>query len=98
MNRGQIFYLTNKDFQDQDLKEILKDIGLFSKKDNEFLILRKIPKISPQEYYNMKNINIDAIIKLFHHLQSISCNFKSVSFNENVGSISPLTYLIESNY
>ena len=98
LKRGQAFYPTKKDFQQPDLRETLTDI--FDNKNNQFLILRKIPKISQQEYDNMKNnfINIDTLAKLFNYLKGINCNFKSVACNDSVGGISPLTYLIESKY
>lgn len=100
LRRAETFYPTRKDFQKQDLRETLKDIGLFSKKDNEFLTLRKISKVSQQEYDNMKNsfINIDYLKNLFNYITTINCNFKSVACNDSVGGISPLTYLIESKY
>ena len=98
LKRGQAFYPTKKDFQQPDLRETLTDI--FDNNNNQFLILRKMPKISQQEYDNMKNnfINIDTLAKLFNYLKGINCNFKSVACNDSVGGISPLTYLIESKY
>ena len=100
LNKGQASYPTEKDFKETELRESLKDIGLFPKKDNQYLILRKIQKVSQQEYDNMKNnfINIDTLKKLFNYLKTINCNFKSVACNDSVGGISPLTYLIESKY
>jgi len=100
LTRVSTIYVTKKDVQKQELRETLKDIGLFAQKDKEFLILRKIPKISQQEYDNMKNnfINIETLTKLFNYLKTINCNFKSVACNDSIGGISPLTYLIESKY
>ena len=100
LKRGVTFYPAKRDFQKQDLRETVKDIGLFDKKNNKFLILRKIPKISQQEYDNMKNnfINVDTLAKLFNYLKTINCNFKSVACYDSIGGISPLTYLIESKY
>jgi len=94
LNKGQASYPTEKDFKETELRESLKDIGLFPKKDNQYLILRKIQKVSQQEYDNMKNnfINIDTLKKLFNYLKTINCNFKSVACNDSVGGISPLKY------
>ena len=98
METGETFGQTNEDFQKPDLREALKEIGLFDKKDIKFLILRKMPKISQLEYYNIKNFYISLIKNLFQHLQTINCNFKNVGCYESVGGISPLTYLIELYY
>ena len=69
-------------------------------KDEEFLILRKIPKISQEDYVNLKNSITDRenLTNLYKYLSKLNCNFKSVACYDSIGGISPLTYLIESNF
>ena len=38
------------------------------------------------------------LTNLFKYLSKLNCNFKSVACYDSVGGMSPLTYLIESNF
>ena len=91
---------TLKDLKKIGMDELLSKTIVDPAKDVEYLHLRKIQKISQQEYDNLKNsiIDINNLKKLYEHLSKLNCNFKSVACFDSVGGLSPLTYLIESNY
>ena len=91
---------TLKDLKKIGMDELLNKTIVVPAKDEEFLRLRKIPKISQQEYENLKNsiIDIKNLTNLYDYLSKLNCNFKSVACFDSVGGMSPLTYLIESNY
>ena len=80
--------------------ELLNKTIIDPAKDKEFLILRKIPKISHEDYVNLKNSITDRenLTNLYKYLSKLNCNFKSVACYDSVGGMSPLTYLIESNF
>ena len=83
-----------------DNVESLKILGLYPSQNVEYLSLRDLPKISQNDYENLKNsiIDNDTLLKLLKHLDNVNCNFKSIQSNESVGCILPLTYLIESKF
>ena len=83
-----------------DNVESLKILGLYPSQNVEYLSLRNLPKISQNDYENLKNsiIDNDTLLKLLKHLDNVNCNFKSIQSNESVGCILPLTYLIESKF
>ena len=58
-----------------------------------------MPEISENDFNKMRNeITSDKDLKeLYEYLKTINCNFKN-SYRDYIGSIFPLTYLIESSY
>ena len=94
------YLLTNDDFVKPEFRESLKDTKIYSIKKDDFLVLRRMPKISQQDYEIMQNNIIDrnTLIKLYSYLQTINCNFKDEVCRDSIGGISPLTYLIESSF
>ena len=81
-------------------RDSLKIIGIEPSKNDEYLTLRKVTKISQQNYDNLKEQIIDqnTLVKLYNTLDNINCNFKSVDCFESVGGLSPLTALIEKSF
>lgn len=98
INKNSTIFLSEIDLN--ELKESKKDIMLLSSKNEESLCLRKIPKITQKDYDIMKNniINKENLSKLYNSLYSVSYNFRRIGCGESVGSISPLTFLIERHY
>ena len=83
-----------------EFRESLKDLGIFWNEKDEFLKLRNMPKISQENFNQLQNsiINREELTNLCVYLNRLNCNFKSVSCDESVGGLSPLTYLIESSF
>ena len=80
------------------IRNSLKNADII-KKENENLTIRKMPEISENDFNKMRNeITSDKDLKeLYEHLKTINCYFKN-NYRDYIGSIFPLTYLIESNY
>ena len=97
--RNSQFY-TKDDFTKPEFRESIKDTKFYPIKKDDFLVLRRMPTISQQDYEIMKNNIIDSntLIKLYNYLQTVNCNFKSEICRDSIGGISPLTYLIESSF
>ena len=94
-------FLSSKEIN-KELRESLKNIGVLKKsEEEENLLVRKMKSISEQEYEEKVLINLgkeEMINKLYSHLKSVTCNFKTPYSNSSLGGISPLTFLIESFY
>ena len=90
-------FLSSNEIKQINLEDSLKDIGVFSKPDEDHLIIRKLPNISEEQYYQKQKeiINKEMLSQLYNYLKTINCNFKSPSSGTSVGGISPLTYLVE---
>ena len=75
----------------------MEDIEAPPTPDEEHLIIRKLPNISEEQYYQKQKeiTNKEMVSKLYNYLKTINCNFKSPSSGTSVGGISPLTYLVE---
>ena len=83
-----------------NIEKSLKETGIFGKPEEDNLIIRKMPEITEEQYNHLQNsiVTIDILTKLYNHLNSINCNFKSVNCGSSIGGLTPLTYLIESYY
>ncbi len=93
-------FLSSKEIIQINLEDSLKDIGVYSTSDEEHLIIRKLPNISEEQYYQKQNeiINRETLSNLYQYLNTLNCNLKSASSGISVGGISPLTYLVEMFY
>ena len=95
--RGSLKLLSGKNMN--NFRQSLKNLNIFEK-SAEYITLRKLTKISKNDYEKLKNSIVDTKIlsKLFDHLESVNCNFTSFECNESVGGITPLTYLVEVRF
>ena len=93
---GKISFPSGKNI----FRESFRNLGMLPSKNEEYLKLRKMPKITQADFENLKNNIIDKenLKKLLDTLNKVNCNFKSFKSNESVGCILPLTYLIESKF
>ena len=98
--RRKIRFPSNKELNQIDLTQSLKNLGVLKAPDEEHLIIRKMPQITDEQYYEIQNriTNTDYLKNLYEHLKTVNCNFKSTSCDKSISGLSPLTYLIESFY
>ena len=98
ISRKNTHFLSGKSMN--KFRESLKDVTNIFSQNEESLILRQMPKISQNEYDDMKEkiIDMNSLTKLYNTLKNVNCNFKDKECHECVGGISPLTYLIEESY
>ena len=91
---------STKDIKIFNIEKSLKEKGVFGNSGEENLIIRKLPEITEEQYYQLQYsiVNIDMLTKLYNYLNSINCNFKDTSCGSSIGGLTPLTYLIESYY
>ena len=96
INRKNSRILDGKELK--EIKDSLKNVVQIKQQDQN-LILRKMPKIDENSFQKMRNeiANNDDLFNLFEFLKTINCNFKN-NLKDCIGSIFPLTYLIESSY
>ena len=92
--------LSEKVINKDELRASMENIGIISTEKVEYIELRKMPKISENEFEELKSkfIEKDTLQKLNDTLEKVVCDFKSTSCNNTIGGISPLTYLVESAY
>ena len=97
IRRRSSHYLTK--VEGADMRESLENIGILKPEDEEHLIIRKMKKITEDQYYQMVNriANNEVLGKLYDHLRTVNCNYKSI-YSKSIGCLSTLTYLIESFY
>ena len=97
--RNSIF-ISGNDMNKPEFRESLKSMGILLEPKDEFLCLRKMPKISQEAFNDMQNSIIDrnSLTNFYMYLQTINCNFNSISQFESIGGMCPLTYLIESSF
>ena len=96
INRKNSRILDGKELK--EIKDSLKNVVQIKQQDQN-LILRKMPKIDENSFQKMRNeiANNDDLYNLFEFLKTINCNLKN-NLKDCIGSIFPLTYLIESTY
>ena len=76
---------------------------LAEKKDDNTLIVRKMPLITNEQYDKLEKEyiykdNENVLGKLYEYLSKVNCNYKSRTCYNSVGGINPLTYLIEQSF
>ena len=93
-------FLSGNDTNKPEFRESLRNMGILIEPKDEFLCLRKMPKISQQAFNDMQNNIIDrnSLTNFYMYLQTINCNYNSISQFASIGGICPLTYLIESSF
>ena len=84
----------------KEIQETLEEMGFLSSKNEESLILRKIPNVSEENFQILQNkfINENTFRDLYDCLDNVNCNFKNLKCDNSVGGITPLEHLIEKNY
>ena len=97
IRRRSSHYLTK--VEGADMRESLENIGILKPEDEEHLIIRKMKKITEDQYNQMVNriANNEVLGKLYDYLRTVNCNYKSI-YSKSIGCLSTLTYLIETFY
>ena len=98
INKRKNVFLSEKDLRIPEFYNSLEKSGIISLKSEDFLLLRKMPKKTEQEFNDLKKDIIDenTLQQLYNYLDQINCNLKSEVCYSSIGGITPLTYLIES--
>ena len=98
-------FILENEIKDTNIKESLKNLHILSEENSDMLILRKMTKISQEqydkmekEYLNSGNNNNNILQNLHNHLNNVNCNFRNPNCYNSVGGINPLTYLIEVSF
>ena len=98
----KFLFIENED--EKILGDSLKKKGILSeKKDDNTLIVRKMPLISNEQYDKLEKEyiykdNENILAGLYEYLSKVNCNYKSRTCFNSVGGINPLTYLIEQSF
>ena len=91
------------EIKDKNLGNSMKKIGLLSEPNENVLIMRKLPKITIEQYdkiekeYIYKD-NKNIIQNLYEYLNNVNCYFRNPLCLNSVGGINPLSYLIETSF
>ena len=91
------------EIKDKNLGNSMKKIGLLSEPNENVLVVRKLPKITIEQYdkiekeYIYKD-NKNIIQNLYEYLNNVNCYFRNPLCLNSVGGINPLSYLIETSF
>ena len=91
------------EIKDKNLGNSMKKIGLLSEPNENVLVVRKLPKITIEQYdkiekeYIYKD-NKNIIQNLYDYLNNVNCYFRNPLCLNSVGGINPLSYLIETSF
>ena len=102
LKRRSTRFPSSKELNQKELTETLKQKGILKGSDEDHLIIRKMPQITDEQYYQTQNSIVkqdnNELKNLYNHLKTVNCNYKSISSNSGISGLIPLTYLIESFY
>ena len=102
LKRRSTRFPSSKELNQKELTEKLKQKGILKAPDEDHLIIRKMPQITDEQYYQTQNSIVkqdnNELKNLYAHLNTVNCNYKSISSNSGISGLIPLTYLIESFY
>ena len=91
------------EIKDQNLSNSLKKIGVLSEPNENVLIVRKMPKITNDQYDKLEKEyiykdNKNIIKNLYDYLTNVNCYFRNPNCLNSVSGINPLTYLVEVSF